>query len=132
MSEWLKEMRCKRIGSAYAGSNPAPPTHGDVEAVRLRGGGEPHPSLTSPCMNAQQQVQPGDPITAASEVARYFREDCRPLRDSLQLEMVAAQYWLRMRDAVSREGVPVGEAIGAGVVAALERHGDPLSHAILR
>src|SRR2546425_2931042 len=25
MSEWLKEMRCKRIGSAYAGSNPAPP-----------------------------------------------------------------------------------------------------------
>src|SRR3954469_3346584 len=26
MSEWLKEMRCKRIGYAYAGSNPAPPT----------------------------------------------------------------------------------------------------------
>ena len=25
MSEWLKEMRCKRIGSAYAGSNPASP-----------------------------------------------------------------------------------------------------------
>src|SRR3954471_21138735 len=25
MSEWLKEMRCKRIGYAYAGSNPAPP-----------------------------------------------------------------------------------------------------------
>ena len=26
MSEWLKEMGCKPIGSAYAGSNPAPPT----------------------------------------------------------------------------------------------------------
>jgi hypothetical protein len=26
MSEWLKEMDCKSIGSAYAGSNPAPPT----------------------------------------------------------------------------------------------------------
>src|SRR4051812_25975899 len=25
MSEWLKEMGCKPIGSAYAGSNPAPP-----------------------------------------------------------------------------------------------------------
>src|SRR5215208_3455104 len=28
MSEWLKEMDCKSIGSAYAGSNPAPPTTG--------------------------------------------------------------------------------------------------------
>src|SRR3954452_14018471 len=27
MSEWLKETRCKRVGYAYAGSNPAPPTH---------------------------------------------------------------------------------------------------------
>jgi PD-(D/E)XK endonuclease len=26
MSEWLKERRCKRRGTAYAGSNPAPPT----------------------------------------------------------------------------------------------------------
>src|SRR3954465_6261033 len=26
MSEWLKEMGCKPIGYAYAGSNPAPPT----------------------------------------------------------------------------------------------------------
>src|SRR3954453_12227072 len=25
MSEWLKEMGCKPIGYAYAGSNPAPP-----------------------------------------------------------------------------------------------------------
>ena len=28
MSEWLKEMGCKPIGYAYAGSNPAPPTAG--------------------------------------------------------------------------------------------------------
>src|SRR5215212_10339535 len=28
LSEWLKEMDCKSIGSAYAGSNPAPPTTG--------------------------------------------------------------------------------------------------------
>src|ERR1044072_580171 len=26
MSEWLKETGCKPVGSAYAGSNPAPPT----------------------------------------------------------------------------------------------------------
>src|SRR5438270_6840038 len=26
MSEWLKEADCKSAGSAYAGSNPAPPT----------------------------------------------------------------------------------------------------------
>ena len=25
MSEWLKETGCKPVGSAYAGSNPAPP-----------------------------------------------------------------------------------------------------------
>ena len=30
VSEWLKEMRCKRIGSAYAGSNPASPTICDL------------------------------------------------------------------------------------------------------
>src|SRR5829696_9208579 len=28
MSEWLKEHGCKPCGSAYAGSNPAPPTTG--------------------------------------------------------------------------------------------------------
>src|SRR4051812_35014933 len=27
MSEWLKETGCKPVGYAYAGSNPAPPTH---------------------------------------------------------------------------------------------------------
>src|SRR5215204_3596129 len=27
MSEWLKETGCKPVGSAYAGSNPAPPIH---------------------------------------------------------------------------------------------------------
>ncbi|MFL5781314.1 MAG: hypothetical protein ACJ760_08375 [Thermoleophilaceae bacterium] len=65
-------------------------------------------------------------------MAIFFREDCRTLRDSLQLEMVAAQYWLRIRDVVTTAGVPVAEAVGAGVVQELEREGDPLSHAILR
>src|SRR5689334_11177539 len=68
----------------------------------------------------------------AREVATCFREDCRTLRDSLQLEMVAAQYCLRMRDAVSQEDVPVGDAVSAGVVSALEHDGDPLAHAVLR
>jgi hypothetical protein len=71
-------------------------------------------------------------IASARRVARYFRDDCRALRDSLQLEMVAAQYLVRMRDVVSPEGVPVGAAIGAGVIAELERHADRLSHALLR
>jgi hypothetical protein len=65
-------------------------------------------------------------------VAIYFREDCRTLGDSLQLEMVVAQYCLQMRDVVTTGGVPVGEAVGIGVVAELEGHGDALSHAILR
>jgi hypothetical protein len=65
-------------------------------------------------------------------VAIYLREDCRALRDSLQLEMVVAQYCLRIRDVVSTAGVPAGDVVGAGVVAELEREGDPLSHAILR
>ena len=75
---------------------------------------------------------PGDRIANAESVARFFRDDCRGLRDSLQLEMVVAQYLLHMRDVLTPEGVPVGDAVGAGVVAELERHGDPLSHAILR
>src|SRR4051794_1813225 len=73
-----------------------------------------------------------DRIASAREVAGYFREDCRTLRDSLQLEMVVAQYHLRMRDALTSQRIPVGDAVSAGVVAELERHGDPLSHAILR
>jgi hypothetical protein len=85
-------------------------------------------------MSQQQQVldQGGHSVASARDVADYFREDCRALRDSLQLEMVVAQYHLRMRGVVSREGVPVGDAASAGVVAELERHGDPLSHVILR
>jgi hypothetical protein len=80
----------------------------------------------------QSASGPGDRVASARDVAIYFREDCRTLRDSLQIEMVVAQYLLQMRDVRSPEGVPVGDAVGAGVVAELERHGDPLSHAILR
>ena len=64
-------------------------------------------------------------------MAIYFREDCRTLRDSLQLEMVVAQYCLQIRDVRTTAGVPGGDAVGVGVVAELEGHGDPLSHAIL-
>lgn len=46
--------------------------------------------------------------------------------------MVVAQYVLQVRDVRSPEGVPVGDAVAAGVVAKLEHQGDPLSHAILR
>jgi hypothetical protein len=73
-----------------------------------------------------------DHIAGASDVAIYFREDCRTLRDSLQLEMVVAQYLLRMQSVRTPEGVPVGDATIAGVIADLEGHGDELSHAILR
>src|SRR5204863_1848057 len=75
---------------------------------------------------------PSDRIASSRDVAIYFREDCRTLQDSLQLEMVVAQYLLRIRDVRSSAGVPVGDAVGAGIVAELEGHGDPLSHAILR
>ena len=75
---------------------------------------------------------PGARIANSRDVAIYFREDCRTLADSLQLEMVAAQYDLQMRDAASGQGVPVGDAISAGVIAELESEGDELSHAILR
>src|SRR5690242_9573296 len=71
-------------------------------------------------------------ISQAGEVAGFFRKDCKPLRDSLQLEMVAAQYQLQMDGTCSPEGIPVGEAVCAGVVAELEAHGDVLSHAILK
>jgi hypothetical protein len=74
---------------------------------------------------------PEDRIASSRDIAIYFREDCRTLRDSLQLEMVVAQYWLRIRDVRSSTGVPVGDAAGAGIVAELEGAGDPLSRAIL-
>jgi hypothetical protein len=74
----------------------------------------------------------GDSIANARDVAGYLRDDCRRLGDSLQLEMVVAQYHLRLRDVVTPEGEPVGDAVTAGVVAELERDGDSLSHAILR
>jgi len=83
-------------------------------------------------MNAQPELRDQDRIANAREVANYFREDCRTLRDSLQLEMVVAQYLVQMRDVRSPEGVPVGDAVRAGVIAELERHGDPLSHVMLR
>jgi hypothetical protein len=75
---------------------------------------------------------PGDRIASSGDVAIYFREDCRTLADSLQLEMVVAQYDLRLRDTATAEGIPVGDAMSAGVIAELEGHGDELSHAILR
>jgi hypothetical protein len=65
-------------------------------------------------------------------VANFLRDDCGALRDSLQLEMVVAQYELQMRSVVTPEGEPVGYAVRAGVVAELERRRDALSHAILR
>jgi hypothetical protein len=92
--------------------------------------GRPSPIRNAPTI--QSASGPGDRISHATEVAGFFRKDCRPLRDSLQLEMVAAQYQLRMDGVCSPEGIPVGQAVCAGVVAALEREGDALSHAILR
>ncbi|MEA2126625.1 MAG: hypothetical protein QOI80_3407 [Solirubrobacteraceae bacterium] len=83
-------------------------------------------------MNAQPQVHEPDRIASATDVATYFRQDCRALRDSLQLEMVVAQYLVRMRDVRSPEGVPVGDALSAGLIAEIERQRDPLSHAMLR
>src|SRR3954471_14357107 len=79
-----------------------------------------------------ERMQGQERIASASEVAGFFRDDCRTLRDSLQLEMVVAQYLIRMRDVSSPQGVPVGDATSAAVIAELERHADPLSHAILR
>jgi hypothetical protein len=90
----------------------------------------------APFRKAQRTRQsasgPGDRIASTRDVAIYFREDCRTLDDALQLEMVVAQYCLQIRDVVTRAGMPVGDAVGVGVVAELEGHGDSLSHAILR
>lgn len=95
-----------------------------------------HANRPAPIRTADPKRQsasgPGDRTASVHEVATYFREDCRALRDSLQLEMVVAQYELRIRSVVSPDGVPVGDALSAGVIAELERHDDPLSHAILR
>src|SRR4051794_25588771 len=123
MSEWLKETGCKPVGYAYAGSNPAPPTASPPV------GGRTFRPRSSVRMSEQQQVQERDPIVKPCDIARYLRRDCRGLRDSLQLEMAAAQYYLQLRGVMSPHGVPVGDAATAGVIADLEAHGDDLSHA---
>jgi hypothetical protein len=93
---------------------------------------DPRSPFREPTTSRMSAGGPKEQIVTPRDVAIFFREDCRTLRDSLQLEMVVAQYFPRLRDAVSSAGVPVGEAVGAGVVAELEGHGDELSHAILR
>lgn len=91
-----------------------------------------HTPIRKASRTRQSSSGPGDKIASAVDLATYLREDCRTLRDSLQLEMVVAQYHLRLRGALTPEGVAAGDAISAGVIAELERHSDPLSHAILR
>jgi hypothetical protein len=80
----------------------------------------------------QSASGPGDRIASATEIAGFFREDCRGLDDSLQLEMVVAQYELRMRSVRSSQGAAVGDELAAAVIDELEQQGSPLSHAILR
>src|SRR4051794_35982424 len=91
-----------------------------------------HVSIRKAKPTRESASGPADRICSAHDIAIFFREDSRTLRDSLQLEMVVAQYDLRMRGVLTPEGVPVGDATGAAVIAHLEEHADPLSHAILR
>src|SRR4051794_16591175 len=86
-----------------------------------------HAAATKPSASG-----PGDRISHAGDIAIYFREDCRTVADSLQLEMVVAQYDVRLRDTMTAQGIPVGNAVSAGVIAELEQHCDELSHAIPR
>jgi len=79
-----------------------------------------HSPIRKATATRQSASGPGDRIASLGDIAGFLREDCRPLGNSLQLEMVVAQYELRLR-----------HGLGAGVVAELERHGDPLSRAIL-
>lgn len=85
-----------------------------------------------PAPTRQSASGPKDRIASSRDIAIYFREDCRGLRDSLQLEMVVAQYYLRIAGVQTTDGVPAGNAVGPSVVAELEHEGDELSHAILR
>lgn len=90
-----------------------------------------HPHFAPARATRRSASGPGH-VASTRDVAIYFREDCRTLRDSLQLEMVVAQYCLRMRDVESTSGTRVGDVVAQGVIAELTGFGDPLSHAILR
>jgi hypothetical protein len=71
------------------------------------------------------------PVANASEIAEFLREDTRLLQRTMQLDLVVAQYLIRVRDAVTAEAVPVGPAPLLGLIEGLERAGDGLSRAIL-
>src|SRR4051812_20804997 len=72
MSEWLKEMDCKSIGSAYAGSNPAPPTagseagkHADVAQLVEHLHGKEGVRGSSPLVGLALESPPSPPHRAA-------------------------------------------------------------------
>jgi hypothetical protein len=80
----------------------------------------------------QSASGPDDRIASAEAIARWFLDDCRAVDDTLQVEMVVAQYLVRMRDTCTPQGVPVGDALTASVIADLEQRRQPLAHVLLR
>jgi hypothetical protein len=80
----------------------------------------------------QSASGPDDRIASAESIASWFLDDCRGLDDALQLEMVVAQYLVRMRDTRTPQGVPVGDALTASVIADLEERRQPFAHVLLR
>jgi hypothetical protein len=71
------------------------------------------------------------PVANAAEIAEFLRDDTRPLGRTIQLELVVAQYLIRLRDAVTPDAVPIGPAPLLGLIEELDRAGDGLSRAIL-
>src|SRR6476619_477317 len=65
MSEWLKETGCKPVGSAYAGSNPAPP----IDSRREGGGprGNPGSPVIDDVGSAYAGSNPAPPIGSRRE-----------------------------------------------------------------
>jgi hypothetical protein len=67
------------------------------------------------------------PVANATEVAGFLREDTHLLHRTMQLDLVVAQYLVRLRDAVTAKGVPLGGVPLLELIVDLEEYADGLS-----
>jgi hypothetical protein len=92
------------------------------------------PGRSLPARAARRHADGPDgpvPVACATEIAAFLRDDTRQLGRTMQLELVVAQYLVRLRDAVTPAGEPLGPRPVLPLVEDIEAYGDGLSRAIL-
>src|SRR5215203_4734874 len=87
MSEWLKETGCKPVGSAYAGSNPAPPISGRIGEDRVVG---PVYSLPVPLTGTSSELT-SSPVAGSLAVIVIVPVAGQPAKNALGVKRTTAR-----------------------------------------